>query len=409
MEYLKLDGSETGLTAGTKINGIIDAMNMQPKLGTDIDNIKDSGYFEVDTNLPDGMGLGELRVGWDVSNKDKLIQEYKSLFFPFTYRRISNDAGATWTSWQEDEQTQFNQTVAERFDNTYTKLQVNRMVVNTYTGVEVPSPSLGKTGDMYHRFQTKLENSLQTGVSAQEYKNLGFNMYIDNTSSGMTELYIAPNSHEIYTYWGDNGAPKAEDFVLNVNGTDIPLTVDYQTAGGIDFTYPSSFDSVIQAVTIGTSFDFKGSVLTGKDEDYTNFDGNWYYTPIFDHTYDFKKAGISEGGNPVVISGQTFQEIVRLTTLPRAAGVYEYKFSITFGYSTTSRSALFQWSLDGGNSWETFSLEVKDTTNKMPRTYEFPINRQQNGTIDLILQGACEGASDTLTVDYASIVAERKK
>jgi len=383
--------------------------NMTPKFGVNIDLLVKSGYYEVDTNLPSGATVAELRVGYDTSNKNKIIQEFKDLNTPTVMRRISADNGANWSIWTNTAQTAFNLDMVDQVNAKASKEYVDGAMINTYAGTTVPDNAIGKSGDQYHRYSTSVPTILQGGICEESYDPKLFDIFFNsNPASGIMSISLKPSDRTVYLDWAI-ASEHSNNYSLEIDGSVIPLTIVTDTQLSVVATYTSGYDSVVQGIVVAsTTFKLNTDVLSGIDEDYTKFGDRWFYTPIFDRTYDFKKAGISEGGNPVVISSTSYEDIVRLTTLPRYSGVYEYSFSITFGYSATSRSAMFQWSLDGGNSWEQFSLEVKDVTNKMPRTYKFPITRDQNGTIDLILQGKCEGASDTLTIDYASIVAERK-
>ena len=411
LERIKTDGSENGQTAADKINATMDAIelgmgiNMTPKLGVNINTIIETGYYEVDTNLPYLQTLAELRVGHDTDIPTKIIQELRSMVEPFVYRRISNNSGTNWTLWEETRQTEFNIQAAERIDNTYTKVQVNRMVVSTYTGTELPDPNLGKTGDMYHRYASKVQETLETGVSQDDARADGFYLFDDFTQSGLTALYVIPSQNSIFTYFGGNGSPHAENFILNIEGTDIPLTVDYQTAGGVDFTYSSSFDAVINNIVSGDAWTLKTEKLSGKDEDYTKFDTQWYYTPIFDHIYEYNKIG--GAGNEVTVNTTTFIDILDkdLGTLP--AGVYEYKHSMTFTIDSTTKSLIFRFSLDGGATWEERSREVKDVTNVEDTESSFPLALGVE-PVHLRLQAKVESGA-TAVIKYASQVFEKKR
>ena len=415
LDKIKIDGSENGGSAAAKINAAIDAINlgaginMTPALGINIDTITDTGYYEVDTNLPVAFSaLGEVRVGHDTTSHSKIIQEYRDLDTPEGMRRISADGGLNWTAWVDTPQSVFNNLVVAEIELKASRSYVNKAIVNTFTGTAIPSSSLGKSGDQYHRYETSTPKIISSGVSKDDYDASGFYILDEISSPNTQEIYIDVENRAVLMGWG-TPIDHIDTLVLRVNGTDIPLTVTFQVPSGIDAIYDPGFDSIVQAIIAGSTYELNSMELQGKNEDYTKFDDMWFFTPVFDQTYDFQKAGISEGGNPIVITDTTYQPVVELVTLPRATGVYEYKFSLTFAYSTSTRSAMFQWSLNGGTTWEEYELEVKDPNNKMPRTYEFPITRAQAGTIHLVLQAKCEGASDTLTIDYASIIAERKK
>ena len=126
--------------------------------------------------------------------------------------------------------------------------------------------------------------------------------------------------------------------------------------------------------------------------------------------YHYVKEGIPNGGNPIVItSNNGYQDIASLTTLVAEIDeVYEITFSATFNYDSIKRSALFAWSIDGGTTFEEFSIEPKDKTDQKALGYTFPHKVSVKGAIQLVLQAKCENTGDVLTIDYANIIAERK-
>ena len=120
------------------------------------------------------------------------------------------------------------------------------------------------------------------------------------------------------------------------------------------------------------------------------------------NTYDFKKV------SGVNISDNNWVTVATLLTPNRKAGVYEYKFSMIYQYSSTSRSAMFRVSTDGGVNWNEFAKEPKDTTDKYPLYYMFPTIRFDDEPINIIVEAQCENANDTLSVLSLDIVSERK-
>jgi len=112
-------------------------------------------------------------------------------------------------------------------------------------------------------------------------------------------------------------------------------------------------------------------------------------TYINSRTYDFNKT------------------INTLTTPVRNAGVYEIKMSMTWSYSSTTRSAYFRWSVNNG-AWEEFYIEPKDSADRKAVTYMFPITTQTNDTITINFEGKCGNASDSLYVFFNTLVVERK-
>jgi len=119
-------------------------------------------------------------------------------------------------------------------------------------------------------------------------------------------------------------------------------------------------------------------------------------------SYDFVKVSGQS------ITQDTFKQVAKLTTPIRKSGTYEYKFSVSFKYSSTSRSAVFRISSDNGTNWTEFKKEPKDATDTVPFFYAYPKTMASDGVINLILEAKCENASDTLTVNYCDLIAERK-
>ena len=120
-------------------------------------------------------------------------------------------------------------------------------------------------------------------------------------------------------------------------------------------------------------------------------------------TYDYEKV------SGQTINQDTYVQVVKLTTPVRKAGVYEYRMALSFKYSSTSRSAVFRFSVDNGTNWTEFKKEPKDATDIYPVLYGFPKVVASDQPINIILEAKCESSSDTLTVLYADLVAERKK
>ena len=142
--------------------------------------------------------------------------------------------------------------------------------------------------------------------------------------------------------------------------------------------------------------------------DWIKSGSTWFLRPIFNNTYDWATEGINNGGSPIIVSSDTFQQIAELTVPNRDAGTYQITFTTTFNYDTVQRSAIFRWSLDGGSNWKTISRELKDKTNDEIISYSFP-KLLTAGAIDFKMEARCEGGSDTLTIDFAHIILERKK
>lgn len=214
------------------------SLNMSHQLGVDIDTIVGYGYYEVDTNLPNGATLGELHVWYDVSNTNRIIQEFSDGNDAYIARRQSIDGGTTWSAWTPTEQT--------------------------------------------------LHNIYQSNLSA-----------------------------------------------------------------------------------------------------------GYYFSKV---------SGVST-------TSSVYTQLNRLTVIAPPSGVYEYKFSMTWNYNNTTKSAYFRFSTDGGVTWNEVRKEAKDVTDNYPAYYAFPVQFTQIGAdnIDLIVEYRTETDGDVLNVSYMDIVVERKQ
>ena len=296
--------------------------------------------------------------------------------------------------------------IAEPINAKADKAYVESAVINTYTGTALPDPTLGHSGDRYHRFNTSTSNTLKAGNAEEDYSTHGFTIFTDQTSNGLQEIFVVPSERKFYVSYGANGLPPMDAPAFEVDGQTVPLTITFQSNKTFNATYDIGAASIIESINTGDAYVLSAQTMTGKDEDYTKFNDEWFYTPIYDHTYDFVKVGGT--GNEVTISTDTWTDILDTQLELRKAGVYEYKHSATFTYSSTGRSAEFRFSLDGGTTWEVRTKEVKDTTNEEDTEALFPFT-YGGGTPRLRMQGRCESSSDTLKVIWASQILERKK
>jgi hypothetical protein len=284
------------------------------------------------------------------------------------------------------------------------KEYVNSAIINTYSGTTVPNDADGKDGDRYHRFASQANQTIQSGNSLEAYDQTYVEIYYDNTQPGLYSISLEPSIRKVYLDYGGDGSSKTDSLVLKLDGQDIPLTIDSKNEVNITASYSSGADSIIQALQVGTPFEVIAEIASGKEEEYTKNNDKWYLTPIFNHTYDFKKVGGT--GNEITINTDTWTDVLDNQLEQRDAGIYEYKHSVTFNHSSTSRSAEFRFSLDGGLTWDTRTREVKDTTNDEDTEALFPIE-YGGGTPRLRLQARCESASDTLTIKWASQILQR--
>ena len=85
---------------------------------------------------------------------------------------------------------------------------------------------------------------------------------------------------------------------------------------------------------------------------------------------------------------------------------YLMAMSATYEINSTGNSVQARFSLDGGSTWENFSRESKDSTDRQSMDYLFPVNL--SGAYDFVFQMKKENASNALQVHFANLWLERK-
>jgi len=387
------------------IDSVVDSITITNSLGVDLDTLLNKGLFEVDTNLPNGTVLGVLEVEvFTDSNISTVIQTLQDTSSLLVYIRVYN--GTTWTIWKKSHISDQVEKNTIKLLQTATKDAVAKNIINTYSGTTAPDVSLGKNYDRYHKFSTTVTDNIVSTTSYSGYEPSFFSIFVEGIQGGVqnnvNDMYIASSNRELHVDYSDGYTPKFESASMTVGGTLVPLTIQAITSGSAIFTYLSSSDATIQGITASTSITYDNESTTGTYEDYEKLEDKWFITKAFDQTYDFQKV------SGQAINNDTFTTIGQLTTPTRSSGVYEYSFSMSFKYSTTSRSAFFRFSIDGGNHWYEFAREPKDTTDTYDMYYAFPYVESVDKVIDLVVQAKCENNSDTLTILFLDIVAERK-
>ena len=108
-----------------------------------------------------------------------------------------------------------------------------------------------------------------------------------------------------------------------------------------------------------------------------------------------------------VVPAETFVEAGRLTQVI-TAGTWEIKFSFTFDYNVSGKSAFFRFSIDGGATWtEEFRREIKYGTDHVPIYYSYP-SVLLDGQIDIIFQARKEAAGDMMNISFLDIILDKK-
>ena len=144
---------------------------------------------------------------------------------------------------------------------------------------------------------------------------------------------------------------------------------------------------------IGTAI----AVLATLDTRLTAAESKALFVPTYDYTHL----------NSITVPGDTYTEIARLTTPSREAGVYKLTESMLYSLNSTTNSAYFRFSPDGGTTWNEIRREPKDNTDVLPSAYTSTIVHP-GGVFDLVIQSKKENAADVLSVLSIDVIFERK-
>jgi hypothetical protein len=105
---------------------------------------------------------------------------------------------------------------------------------------------------------------------------------------------------------------------------------------------------------------------------------------------------------PTVVGSPAADQVEVRIASTAIAGLYVLNFSATFLIGATNNSTESRFSLDGGATWENFSRESKDTTDRNALAYSFPLEHQ-GGDYDFVFQTKKENATSTLQVFFQNI------
>jgi hypothetical protein len=100
------------------------------------------------------------------------------------------------------------------------------------------------------------------------------------------------------------------------------------------------------------------------------------------------------------------QPQVRIQHTPPADGTYLYDISATSLLDVASASTEARFTLDGGSTWEDYSRESADTSDRNTLAYNFPIDLTGGVPIDIIFQMKKESGG-TLSVFFMNIWIQR--
>jgi len=101
------------------------------------------------------------------------------------------------------------------------------------------------------------------------------------------------------------------------------------------------------------------------------------------------------------VTDDTYEEVVRLTTLTKPAGVYQMIFSVIFTYTTTGTNGYIRISIDGGSTWEEFRKE-----DFVPYITVETFPEQMH---DIIIEARKENSGDIMEISFANIISEYKE
>ena len=110
----------------------------------------------------------------------------------------------------------------------------------------------------------------------------------------------------------------------------------------------------------------------------------------------------------VTVVEPDWQEVIRLTTPVRDAGLYALTFSLQFTFQSTSQSVLYRFSLDGGSTFgPTYEKEVKDRSNTEVIEVLHLLELMSSQAIDVVCEMS-QTEDHSLHVIQGMITANRK-
>ena len=139
------------------------------------------------------------------------------------------------------------------------------------------------------------------------------------------------------------------------------------------------------------------AVLSALDARLTTAESKALFVPSYDYVQ----------GNSITVTGDVYEEIARLTTPSREAGIYKLSQSMLYSLNSTSTSAYFRFSTNGGSTWNEIRREPKDNTDVLASAYTATIVHP-GGVFDLVIQSRKDNASNILSVLSIDVIFERK-
>ena len=150
--------------------------------------------------------------------------------------------------------------------------------------------------------------------------------------------------------------------------------------------------------------DYGANVETKLDTAFTNIDTFMtesialrHFVPVYEYIL----------ASDVTITNDVYQEVCNLTTASLPAGTYQMSLATIYSLNSTTSSAFFRFSTDGGVTWTEASEEPKDITDKRARTVVL-VDVFVGGVKNIIIQARKEVAGDVMVLDITNIIYERK-
>ncbi len=120
----------------------------------------------------------------------------------------------------------------------------------------------------------------------------------------------------------------------------------------------------------------------------------------FPKTYDYVKE------IDILDIPDVYTPISTLETPNREVGVYEFKMSMTYRFTSANTSVFYRWRTNGG-VWNVTTAEPKDKTDDQPKDYYYPVEHK-GGAYKVEVEMKKETSSGVPDVHFHDMVFERK-
>ena len=122
--------------------------------------------------------------------------------------------------------------------------------------------------------------------------------------------------------------------------------------------------------------------------------------------YDYQSTNVTDKST----TDDNYASLVSLEKLNcNASDVRNVTISLIYNLDTIDNHGYFRFSFDDGVSWNEWTVKVDNTNDHIPVTYTVPYSvANDTDNIKVLVEYKVESAGDTLTVDRASIIIDRK-